>query len=353
MNLDRLERIANLDRSNYYQEILDFPTHLQKGWDLSQEKSLHFDPGQIDGILICGMGGSAIGGDLACAVVRSQSKLPILSNRDYDLPRWAAGDRTLVIVSSHSGNTEETLSCYQQARKNGCRILAISTGGELERLALTDGVDHWKFKHVGQPRAAVGFSLSWMLGIFFHLGIIANPIQDILESIDLLNAEMVNFKLETPVSKNPAKRYGGQMVERIPVCFASDALTPVARRFKTQMNELSKSWAQFEFLPEADHNTAAGIALPENLPAEIFALFLECETDHPRNQIRSRVTRQNLLLEGVCTDNYLVPGKTELQNICAGVQFCDFLAYYLAIACDQDPTPIPGINAIKKSLTGK
>jgi glucose/mannose-6-phosphate isomerase len=353
MDLDNLSEIVRLDRSNYYNEILNFPEHLHQGLNLSQENTLDFNVGEIHQVLISGMGGSAIGGDLAAACVRSQCMVPVFSNRDYELPAWAEGGRTLVIASSHSGNTEETLSCYHQAKERGCRILAISTGGELERLAISDGVDFWKFIHSGQPRAAVGFSLGWLLGIFFRLELIDDPTPKIQKSIDLVKKESEKFILEAPVSQNPAKRFAGQMIGRIPVCFGSDYLTPVARRFKTQINELSKSWAQFEFLPEADHNTAAGVAQPDCLPAAVFALFLECVSDHPRNRLRSKVTRENLLLEGVSTDFYLVPGETPLENICAGVQFCDFTAFYLAVACGEDPTPIPGINAIKQSLMGK
>ena len=351
MNLDDIILINKLDQSNYYSEILEFPTHLAEGWRIGQLNPLGFKGLEIDHVLICGMGGSAIGADLAASYASYQSLTPIVINREYDIPRWAKGERTLVITSSHSGNTEETISCFKAALTRRCRILVLSTGGELEKIAGSTGVSYWKFTHYGQPRAAVGFSLGLILSAFAQLGFIEDLSVSIENTINLLNNESSKFLVESPVQKNPAKRLAGQMVGRIPIIFGSDYLTPVVRRFKSQINELAKSWAQFEFLPEADHNTAAGIDYPETGGLGIFALFLESITDHPRNRLRSHITRQNFLIQGVNCDSYLVPGKNPLENICAGVQFSDFVSFYLAIANNVDPTPIPGITAIKNSLS--
>jgi glucose/mannose-6-phosphate isomerase len=353
MNLDDQTLINNIDKNNYYPEILNFPIHLSEGWRIGQTYPIQFEGKSIENILICGMGGSAIGADLAAAFAKTQSRVPIVIFRDYELPAWAAGEHTLVITSSHSGNTEETLSCFKEAKLRNCRILAISTGGQLEKLAVEARSTFWMFSHSGQPRAAVGFSLGFMLSAFNQLNLIDDPTDSIENAVQLIQNNSVNFVLETPIHKNPAKRLAGQMVGRIPIVFGSDFLAPVARRFKTQVNELAKSWAQFELLPEADHNTAAGIEYPETASQRIFALFLESPSDHPRNRLRSQMTRQNFLIEGINCDSYLVPGETPLENICAGVQFCDFVSFYLAIALNVDPTPIPGITAIKNSMAGK
>ncbi len=299
------------------------------------------------------MGGSAIGADLAVAYARGESPLPIEVNREYDLPAWAIGKNTLVIASSHSGNTEETISCFRQADARNCSILVVSTGGDLEIMAEKAGADHLKFTHSGQPRAAIGFSLGLMMAAFFRYGLIQDASNEIEKGLMVLKKESDNFISETPVARNPAKRLAGQMVGRIPVIFGSDALAPIARRFKTQVNELAKGWAEFDLLPEGDHNTAAGLAQPETMHQSLFAIFLESASDHPRNQLRSTATRQNFLLEGITCDYYLVPGETRLENILAGIQFCDFVSYYLAIAYGEDPTPIPGIVAIKQSMAGK
>jgi glucose/mannose-6-phosphate isomerase len=351
MNLDDLPGMMQLDTSKYYDEILKLPKHISSGWKIGKSHAGLMMDVHIDRVIICGMGGSAIGADLAASYAREQCLVPILINREYDLPGWASGRTTLVIASSHSGNTEETLSCFRQALARNCSLLAVSTGGELEIQANSNGVTHWKFDHKGQPRAAVGFSLGLMLAALFHHGLIQDPTTELDKALELIRKELQQFTAEVLVAKNPAKRLAGQLVGRIPVIFASDALAPVARRFKTQVNELAKGWAEFDLLPEADHNTAAGIAQPETAGQVLFGLFLESASDHPRNRLRSAVTRQNFLLEGIVCDNYVVPGETRLENIVAGIQFCDFTTFYLAIAYGEDPTPIPGIIAIKRSMS--
>lgn len=353
MDLDDLQGIKHLDGSNYYEEIFNFPRHFAEGWKIGKSYTGEIQRNGIDRVIICGMGGSAIGADLAAAFARDQSSVPIVVNREYDLPAWAAGQNSLVIASSHSGNTEETLSCFRQAKDLKCRLLAISTGGELEKIALNADAIHWKFQHTGQPRAAVGFSLGLILAAFFRFGLITDVESELTAGLELLNQESQKFAVEVPVAKNPAKRLAGQLVGRIPVVIASDVLSPVSRRFKTQVNELAKSWAEFDLLPEADHNTAAGIENPEMIRQGLAGLFLESASDHPRNRLRSEVTRQNFLLEGIACDNYLVPGRTRLENILAGIQFCDYVSFYLAIAYDVDPTPIPGIVAIKQSMSAR
>ncbi len=353
MDLDDLIGIKKLDESHYYEEIMQFSEHLKMGWGIGVSQPLKKHDGTIDRVIICGMGGSAIGADLAEAYARCECPVPIVVNRDYDLPAWATEKNTLVIVSSHSGNTEETISCFRQAEKRNCTILVVSTGGELQELAKNVSADNWKFNHSGQPRAAVGFSLGLMLSAFYRYGLIKDASCEIEKGIMLVNFESEKFTVESPVAKNPAKRLAGQMVGRIPVIFGSDALAPVARRFKSQVNELAKGWAGFDLLPEGDHNTAAGIAQPEMMHQSLFALFLESASDHPRNRLRSTVTRQNFLLEGIACDHYIVPGETRMENILTGIQFCDYVSFYLAIAYGEDPTPIPGIDAIKKSMSGK
>ena len=353
MDLNDIRGVKELDKSHYYGEIMNLSDHLKTGWGIGVSQPLRRNDIKIDRVIICGMGGSAIGADLAVAYARSECSVPVVVNRDYDLPAWANEKNTLVIASSHSGNTEETISCFRQAEERKCTILVVSTGGELQKLARNEGVDHWKFNHTGQPRAAVGFSLGLILSAFYRYRLIKDASSEIENGIKLVINESKNFTAETPVAKNPAKRLAGQMVGRIPVVFGSDALAPVARRLKSQVNELAKGWAEFDLLPEGDHNTAAGIAQPEMMHQSLFALFLESATDHPRNRLRSSVTRQNFLLEGIACDHYIVPGESRMENILAGIQFCDFVSFYLAIAYGEDPTPIPGIVAIKKSMSEK
>src|SRR5512136_1033323 len=162
MNLDDFKSFKQLDTQNMLGEIDSLPGQLLSAWELGQQLP-PLDGEGIARVIISGMGGSAIGADLLAAHVAPVCKLPVIVHRDYGLPAWAYGPETLVIASSHSGNTEETLDAFGAAVRAGCRILAVCTGGELEERAAAHGVPVWKFKHAGQPRAAVGFSFGLLL----------------------------------------------------------------------------------------------------------------------------------------------------------------------------------------------
>lgn len=351
MDLDNVNQIKENDPEGMYEEIIGLPFQINTAWEMRFPLLRIDDYKEIKHTLICGMGGSAIGGDLLAAYIAPQCKIPVSVNRDYDLPAWAKGQEVLVITSSHSGNTEETLANFRTAHDRGCRIISVCTGGKLAEETKSLGYPLITFEHMGQPRAAVGYSFTLLLKVFHTLGFINDPQKEIEGTITMLLAMNANLASEVPVVRNPAKRLTGQLVGKHIVVFASDFLAPVARRWKTQINELAKTLASFELLPEADHNTAAGLEFPESLSTQMAAIFLESKFNHPRNSIRSEITRKHLLVEGIFADNYHAEGENQLEQIWSTLQFGDFVAYYLAAAYGVDPTPIPGIKRIKEEMT--
>jgi glucose/mannose-6-phosphate isomerase len=304
------------------------------------------------------MGGSAIGADLLAAYISPKCRVPVFIHRDYDLPAWARGAETLVIASSHSGNTEETLDSFDAALKAGCRILAVCTGGELEARACTNGVPVWKFEHKGQPRAAVGFSFGLLLAAFSRLGLMDAPEKittEVVTTIESIKKQQENLRAEVAVAHNPAKRLAGQLVGRWVTVFGSGMLAPVARRWKTQINEIAKAGAGFESLPEADHNTLAGLSNPKDVLSRTFAIFLRTPSEttnstHPRNRLRAELTRQAFMLEGLNADVYDAQGDSSLAHVWTALHFGDYLAYYLAMAYGVDPTPVEALEKFKASM---
>ncbi|MCJ7583174.1 MAG: bifunctional phosphoglucose/phosphomannose isomerase, partial [Anaerolineales bacterium] len=168
MNLDNFQSFKQFDPQNMLAHIEGLPDQLALAWELGHTCEV-FMTSQVSRIVISGMGGSAIGADLLASYLAPVCKIPLFVHRDYGLPAWARGAETLVIASSHSGNTEETLDSFEAALKAGCRILAVCTGGELEARARANGVPVWKFEHKGQPRAAVGYSFGLLLAAFARL----------------------------------------------------------------------------------------------------------------------------------------------------------------------------------------
>ncbi|GAB4499687.1 MAG: bifunctional phosphoglucose/phosphomannose isomerase [Anaerolineales bacterium] len=349
MNLDDLSTLTQIDSHNMLAEIDGLPDQLETAWQTGQTFPLPELTG-IRQVLIAGMGGSAIGADLLAAYAAPLCRVPIFIQRNYGLPAWAHGEHTLVIASSHSGNTEETLEAFHEAGQRGCLRIAISTGGTLAEAARAQNVPLWQFPHKGQPRAAVGFSFGLLLAVFSRLNLLPNPENDLRTALSALRAQQTHLRADVPTVNNPAKRMAGQLYGRWVAVFSSDVLEPVARRWKGQISELAKTWAQFEALPEADHNTLAGVHYPPEGLMHTFTLFLRAPSYHPRNRLRANLTKKIFMLEALNTDFYDAPGETRLAHLWTALHFGDYMAYYLAIAYGVDPTPVEAIEMLKVEL---
>jgi len=273
INLDDASAFKEIDRSDMLSHIAGLPSQLQSAWDLGGELPLPAWEG-IERVVVAGMGGSAIGADLVSAYTASTCRVPLVVHRNYGLPAWAEGSGTLVIASSHSGNTEETLDAFKTAVARGCLTLALATGGELARSRQASGSPLWRFEHEGQPRAAVGFSAGLLLAALSRLGLIPDPGKELRDAVQAMGVQAETLGPDVPAANNPAKRMAGQLCGRWVTVVGADLLEPVARRWKTQINEVAKAWSSFEALPEADHNTLAGSANPEDAVAHTMVLFL-------------------------------------------------------------------------------
>jgi len=350
MNLDDLDRFKQLDTQNMLGEIDNLPDQLGYAYQLGLKHDLP-DWTDFKQVVIAGMGGSAIGADLLASYSASLAPIPVSVHRDYGLPLFARGGETLVICSSHSGNTEETLSAFEATRKAECRIIVVTTGGELQKRAEENNIPVWTFDHAGQPRAAVGFSFGLLLAMFQRLGFIPDQKEAVDDAVAFMKRSQQHLKADVFSAKNPAKRYAGQLMGRWVTVFGSGILAPVARRWKGQLNEIAKAGANFDFLPEADHNTLAGTTNhQETLNAHTISLFLRSDSDHPRNRLRSDLTRQVFMLEGMNTDHVDARGNTPLAHMWTLIHFGDYMAYYLAMWYEVDPTPVQSLVEFKQAM---
>jgi glucose/mannose-6-phosphate isomerase len=349
MNLDDVSRFSQIDVQDMLSHIDGLPDQLQSAWELGSRQDLPDWEG-IERIVVAGMGGSAIGADLVAAYIAPVCPVPVVVHRNYSLPAWAVGEGTLVIASSHSGNTEETLSAFEAAVNNRCRIMVLSTGGKLAQMSRSSGGALWLFEHEGQPRAAVGFSAGLLLAAFAQLRLIPSPETDIHEAIQAIRAQQESLRADVPAVNNAAKRMAGQIYGRWVTVFGADILEPVARRWKTQISEVSKAWAQFEALPEVDHNSLAGLTFPEAALTKTMALFLRAPSYHPRNLLRSDLTKTTFMLEGLNTDFIDAQGPNPLAQQWTALHLGDYTAYYLAMAYGVDPTAIPTIEMLKGQM---
>jgi glucose/mannose-6-phosphate isomerase len=349
MNLDNPTSFLVLDPQKMLSFIDGLPRQLQTAWELGMNSTLPPWTG-IHQVLVAGMGGSAIGADLLAAYITPNCLTPFFIHRDYDLPAWAGGPETLVIASSHSGNTEETLSAFETALARNCRCLAITTGGTLAQEAQQAKIPLWKFEHRGQPRSAVGYSFGLLLAALLQMNMIPDPSNEISRAIHAMQEQQKNIQADVPVTQNPAKQIALKLIGHWVSVFGAGILAPVSRRWKGQISEIAKAWAQFEFLPEANHNTLAGIINPKNLHPDFIAIFLRCSSDHPRNQLRGDLTRKVFTSEGLNSEVIDAQGEIPLAQLWTCLHLGDYVSYYLAMTYGVDPTPVSAIESFKREM---
>ena len=349
MNLDDLAIYSTLDPQNMFGEIGGLPDQLEKAWALGQ--TLPLPQGQsISRIVLAGMGSPGIGAELLAAYAEPLCAIPLVVHRDYGLPAWANGSDTWVIVCSFSGETEEMVSVFEQATNSGCTRLVVTTGGKLAELGRASGATVWTFEHPAPQFAALGYTFGLSLAALSRLRLLPDSSAELASAVAAMRVQQAHLTSDVPVVQNPAKRYAGQLIGRWPVFLAAEFLAPVARRWKMQVNELAKAWAQFEALPEADHGILAGLLAPEELFSKTMTMFINAPAYHPRNTLRSELTRKVFMLEGVPTDFYAAQGDTRLAQQWTALHFGDYMAYYLAIAYGLDPTPVEIIQQFKVEM---
>ncbi|PWH12494.1 MAG: hypothetical protein DDG60_12815 [Anaerolineae bacterium] len=354
MNLDDLSLITQIDSQQVLSEIEAFPNRLLSGWETGQSLPLPPLSASVRQVVFSAVGSPALAADLIAALSTPTCRIPVIVHRDYELPAFAADAETLVVLCSLAGDDEEVLSAFQVALQRNCTILAIGAGGALMEHVRRAGLSFWNYSATRSPSVAVGEWLGLLLALFARLNLMPDPTPDVLEAVQAMRDQQTNLAPAIPAALNPAKRYAGQLVGRWVTIFGAGVLAPVARRWKTQINELAKAPASFESLPEADHNALAALVNPADvLQSRTLVMFLLAPSDHPRNRLRSEFTRQVFMLEGSNTDFYLAKGLSPLAHLCTALQFGDYLAYYLAIAYQTDPASSPVLEHFKETLASQ
>jgi glucose/mannose-6-phosphate isomerase len=288
---------------------------------------------------VCGMGGSAIGGDLATAALSDRLTKPLFTVRGYELPPWAPAG-SAVLCSSYSGNTEETLACYAAAEALGAQRLAATTGGELAEAARRDGVPVIGLPAGLQPRAAVGY----MFCVAAELAALALAGPRIHTEID---AAASHLGSSFSAAETRASEIAALIGDATPVICGSDLTAPVAYRWKTQINENAKHPAFSSVLPEADHNELEGWTGAEG---RFAAIFLEDRDQHPRERKRFELTAKTVAPRAASVITLEAEGESRTERILHSVMLGDLLAIELANARGIDPLPVEAIESFKSEL---
>jgi glucose/mannose-6-phosphate isomerase len=332
--------------------IATWPDQVRDGWQRTRSLALGNRHREVSAVAVLGMGGSAVAGDIVRGIFADRLRAPLMSVRDYELP-LSVGPTTLVVASSYSGATEETIAALTTALERRCPVAIVTTGGPLLEVARRAELPFLAFPGGGQPRAALGYGIILLSGLLERAAL--------LDGADRLEAEVEAAAAAAAVTaqrcgpdietdRNPAKELAWALVDRLPVVEASGFLAAVARRWKTQFNENGKTMAVAEELPEATHNAVVGYAQPEALRERLFYVFLASPGDHPRNRLRAALSAELLGATGIAHQVVPVGGEGRLAEACSSIVLGDFVSAYLAMLYGLDPTPVEAIGTIKERL---
>lgn len=350
-DLNDQEQIKGLDKGDMLGAVEKLPAQCEDAVSVGLKAELPKRPGTINSVGILGMGGSAIGGDMVRALLERELGLPIAVARGYHLPA-AITRGSLVFAVSYSGDTEETLSCFEQALERGAAVIPVTSGGRLMKRALEANLSAIEIPSGYQPRAALGYLFLPILVALDRLGVIDDKTGEIEEAISVLKSESARLAHTVPVGQNAAKRLALELYGKVPVIYGSEGSSQVAAlRWKTQINENAKTAAFANAFPELDHNEIMGWNLPEKAMHFFELVVLRDKAEHPQNKKRIDATLDLIKDNIYGATEIWSEGKSPLANMMSLTYMGDFTSVYLAFLYQVDPTPVDRISTLKQGLT--
>lgn len=328
-----------IDKNNLRKVILGYLNLLGKAQKIADKINLKkLSQKKFANLIVCGMGGSALAGDFLTQYLdhdRSRN-LPIYICRSYDLPE-DANQKSLVFVFSYSGNTEETVSCFEKALKIGASVVAFASGGRVKEIAQKNKVQfvglHFEGEHF-EPRYGAPIVFAAMHQILSKLGLCKK-----INKFPVIDARK---------SELQGKKIARKIKNKTPVIYVSDRYELLAKNWKIKINENSKTPAFWNFFPEVNHNEMVGFTNPQG---KFYAIMLSEKDDHPRNKKRMEITAKLYKSKGVDSEIIKIEGKTFLEKIFGTLILGDWVSYYLALEYNQDPTPVDMVEELKTALT--
>lgn len=325
----------NIDKSNLRRVILEYPNQLQIGQDFA--KNISLPKKNYSNLIICGMGGSALPGDMLINYFQNKkgSPLPIYINRDYNLPSIATKN-SLIFISSYSGNTEETVSCFKEALEIGAPIIAFANGGKIEEIANENNVPLVKYEinfENFQPRYATTYAFAAMHQVLTNL-----KLTDIITEFPKINSLFFEEK---------GKELAQKLKNKTPIIYTSNKLKIVAKNWKIKINENSKTPAFWNYFPELNHNEMVGFTNPQG---NFFNIVIKTDNDNKLIKKRMEITKELYGKKEIPGEIIEIPGKSYLERILNALILGDWVSYYLALEYNQDPTPVDMVEDFKEKI---
>ena len=350
VNLDDIEGLAAIDTAGMLGALERFPQQVREAIEIGRAPAELPDAAGLRAVVVLGMGGSGISGDVVGSLVAESLVVPISTVKGYRLPGFV-DENTLVFAVSYSGNTEETLGCVEEALGRGAPVVAVASGGRLSEIAGERDLPLFQVPGGFQPRAALGYLFVPVLSALERIGLVHGLLDEVGAACEMLDERVQEYGVVTPIDDNPAKRHARDLVGFLPVVYGSEGpLAVVALRWKAQFNENSKVPAFYNWFPELNHNETVGWNHLEDIGSRCHLIVLREQDEHPRVARRIEITL-DLIKDNVGHITHVFArGSSRVERLLDLVCFGDHTSVFLALALGQDPTPVARIEEFKRRL---
>ncbi|HCC84061.1 MAG TPA: hypothetical protein DEP87_00015 [Candidatus Pacebacteria bacterium] len=350
--LDNRSAMAKLDKSNALGSVEALADQVRQAWQAVQ--TTNFIPTtEIRNVVIAGMGGSALGADVAKHLFKDRLLVPLEIVNGYHLPAYT-DENTLVVLSSYSGGTEETLSCAAEVKIKQAQAMFISAGGKLAELAQAQNWPGYiikpEFNPSGQPRMAIGYAIIGLVGLLAKAGVFSLTQAEVDEVLTTIMAQEEQLKPEIPQTENLAKLIAFECVERRPIFIVSDFLTGAAHVATNQFNENAKIFADYKVVPEINHHLMEGLKFPKSNALSHFYIFITSDLYEPRIQKRLTLTQEVVGQNEIETFEVRLKSETKLTQAFELITVMAYANFYLSMLEGIDPSPIPFVDWFKNQL---
>ena len=356
VDLDSPATYERLDRSGLHRRLNGLPAQCRRAWDKAKEIELPDEWRRCTEVIIAGMGGSAIAGNLAADLAGPASVTPIRVVREFSVPglsgKQASGPGQLIVVCSFSGETEETLSMFAQAQVAGTAMAVITGGGTLSRLAAEAGIPVMTVDAPGEPRSAVGYNLMLLAALLDRIGWLSISDQAVSAAVSAAESMALEVGVETPTRTNQAKLLAGDLLGRLTLVYGGGIFSGMALRWKSQINENGKSWAFAELLPELLHNSVESFSGGPEIRQRTTALLLRPNQPTPEMERRYAVLGEMLDRAGIEKRVFTGVQGGPLTQMLSMIVLGDYISYYMGLLNDKDPSETHNIDQLKERLSG-
>lgn len=354
IDLDDTDKIKEIDTGEILVSVRLLADQARQSWDEFSEIKLPKTYKEVENVVLCGMGGSSLGGRIVHSFSSKRLRVPMEIITGYKIPEYV-NSKTLLVACSYSGGTEETIDCLREGIKKNAKVFSITTNGKLTKISEEKKVPHYtfmpKYNPSGQPRLALGYATFSFLALLNSLSLVTYSKDEVSEAIETLDTKIEEFDVDKKKNENIAKMLAEKFYQKAMVLVASEHLIGSAHAFKNQVNENAKNFSVLFDLPELNHHLMEGLKFPTKAKEVLTFLFLESDLYYERVQKRYPLTMEVVEKNAYKVMSYRMTSKTNIAQALEVFALSSFMSFYLSVLNNVDASKIPWVDYFKEKLS--